>query len=130
MFFLEFPCYLYDPVDAGNLVSGSSAFSKSSLYIWKFSVHILLIWKIFEHYLDSMWNKCSCAAVWTFFGIVLLWEVVLSVYDLYYLSVYYRKHFAKNISSKYWYIQHCFNWLAINPKNIIDLLPKKRQFSA
>ena len=40
--FLEFPCFFYDPVDVGNLISGSSAFSKSSLYIWKFSVHILL----------------------------------------------------------------------------------------
>ena len=34
--FLEFPCFLYDPTDVGNLISGSSAFSKSSLYIWKF----------------------------------------------------------------------------------------------
>ena len=40
--FLEFPCFLYDPANVGNLISGSSAFSKSSLYIWKFSVHILL----------------------------------------------------------------------------------------
>ena len=40
--FLEFPCFFYDPVDVGNLLSGSSAFSKSILYIWKFSVHILL----------------------------------------------------------------------------------------
>ena len=40
--FLEFPCFLYDPVDVGNLISVSSAFSKSSLYIWKFSVHIVL----------------------------------------------------------------------------------------
>ena len=40
--FLEFPCFSYDPVDVGNLVFGSSAFSKSSLYIWKFSVPILL----------------------------------------------------------------------------------------
>ena len=40
--FLEFPCFLYDPVIVGNLISGSSAFSKSSLNIWKFSVHILL----------------------------------------------------------------------------------------
>ena len=40
--FLEFLCFLYDPMDAGNLISGSSAFSKSSLNIWKFSVHILL----------------------------------------------------------------------------------------
>ena len=40
--FLEFPCLFYDSMDVGNLISGSSAFSKSSLYIWKLSVHILL----------------------------------------------------------------------------------------
>ena len=40
--FLEFPCFSYYPMDVGNLMSGSSAFSKSSLYIWKFSVHVLL----------------------------------------------------------------------------------------
>ena len=41
-FFLEFPCFFYNPMDVGNLISHSSAFSKSSLYFWKFSVHILL----------------------------------------------------------------------------------------
>ena len=53
---LEFPCFLYDSADVGNLMSGSSTFSKSSLYIWKFSVHVLLkpSWKDFEHYLASM----------------------------------------------------------------------------
>ena len=40
--FLEFSCFFYDPTDVGNLISGSSAFSKSSLNIWKFSVHVLL----------------------------------------------------------------------------------------
>ena len=40
--FLEFPCFLYDPTKVGNMISGSSAFSKSSLYIWKFSVYVLL----------------------------------------------------------------------------------------
>ena len=40
--FLEFSCFFYDPVDVGNLISGSSAFYKSSLDIWKFSVHVLL----------------------------------------------------------------------------------------
>ena len=40
--FLEFSCFIYDPTDVGNLISGSSALSKSSLNIWKFSVHILL----------------------------------------------------------------------------------------
>ena len=54
--FLEFPCCFYDPVDVGNLISDSSAFSKSSLHIWKFSVHVLLrpSLKGFEHYLASM----------------------------------------------------------------------------
>ena len=40
--FLEFSCFFYDPVDVGNLISDSSAFSKSSLNIWKFMVHVLL----------------------------------------------------------------------------------------
>ena len=54
--FLEFPCLFYDPTDVGNLISGSSAFSKSSLNIWNFSVHVLLkpSLKDFEHCLASM----------------------------------------------------------------------------
>ena len=54
--FLEFPCFLYDPSNIGNMISGSSAFSKSSLNIWKFMVHALLKpdLKDFEHYLASM----------------------------------------------------------------------------
>ena len=54
--FLEFFSFSYDPTHVGNLVSGSSAFSKSSLYFWKFSVHVLLkpSLKDFEHYLASM----------------------------------------------------------------------------
>ena len=41
-FFLELSCFFYDPVDVGNLISGSSSFSKTSLNIWKFTVHVLL----------------------------------------------------------------------------------------
>ena len=54
--FLEFPGFLYDPMDIGNLISGSFAFSKPRLYIWKFSAHILLkpSLKNFEHYLASV----------------------------------------------------------------------------
>ena len=54
--FLEFSCSFYDPTNVGNLISGFSAFSKSSLYIWKFSVHILLKPSLenFEHYFASM----------------------------------------------------------------------------
>ena len=52
VFFLEFPCFMYDPTDACNLISGSSAFSKSSLNIWKSTIHILLKPGLenFEHY--------------------------------------------------------------------------------
>ena len=54
--FLELPCFFDDPVDVGNLISGSSAFSKSSLNIWKFSVHVLLKPHLenFEHYIASV----------------------------------------------------------------------------
>ena len=53
--FVEFPFFLYDPVDFGNLISGSSTFSKSSLYIWKFLVNVLLksSFQDFERYLAS-----------------------------------------------------------------------------
>ena len=54
--FLEFSCFFYAPTDVGNLISGSSAFSKCSLNIWKFTVHVLLKpWlKNFEHYFASV----------------------------------------------------------------------------
>ena len=73
--FLEFSCFCYEPVNIGNLISGSSAFSKSSLNIWKFMVHVLLkpALENFKHYLASMWDECSCVVVWTFFGIAFLW---------------------------------------------------------
>ena len=63
--FLEFPSFLYDPVNVGNLISGSSAFSKPILYICKFSVQVLLktSLKDFEYYLASMQNECSCTVV-------------------------------------------------------------------
>ena len=55
-FFLEFSCFFYDPMDVSNLISGSSAFSKSSLNIWKFSVHVLLKPSLenFEHYFATV----------------------------------------------------------------------------
>ena len=67
--FLELSCFFDDPTDVGNLISGSSGFSKSSLNIWKFTVHVLLN---FEHYFTSMWDECNCAVVWAFFGIAFL----------------------------------------------------------
>ena len=74
--FLELTCISYDPTDVGNLIAGSSTFAKPSLNVWKISVHVLLkpSLKDFEHYLASMWDDCNCVVVWTFFGIVLLWD--------------------------------------------------------
>ena len=73
---LELSCSLDDPVDVGNLISGSSAFSKSSLNIWKFTVHILLKpgLETFGHYFTRVWDECNCAVVWAFFGIAFFWD--------------------------------------------------------
>ena len=66
--FLELSCFFHDPMDVGNLISGSSAFSKSSLKICKFLVHVLLKPGLenFEHYFASMWDECS-SAKWVHF---------------------------------------------------------------
>ena len=62
--------------DVGNLISDSSAFSKTSLNIWKFTINILLnpVLENFEHYFTSVWDECNCAIVWAFFGIAFLWD--------------------------------------------------------
>ena len=72
--FLEFSCFFYDPVDVDNLISGSTAFFKSSLNIWNFIVHLLLRPGLenFEHHFTSMWDECNCAVVWAYFGIAFL----------------------------------------------------------
>ena len=74
--FLELSCFFHDPEDVGNLVSSSSAFSKTSLNIWNFMVHLLLKPGLenFEHYFTSVWDECNCAVVWTVFGIAPLWD--------------------------------------------------------
>ena len=72
--FMELSCFFNDPANIGNLTSGSSAFSKTSLNIWKFIVHVLLKPGLenFEHYFTSLWDECNCAVVWAFFGIAFL----------------------------------------------------------
>ena len=74
--FLELSCFFNDPVDVGNLISGSSAFSQTSLNIWKFTVHVLLKpgLEIFEHYFINVWIECKYLVVWAFFGIAFLWD--------------------------------------------------------
>ena len=72
--FLELSWFFDDPVDIGNLISGSSASSKTSSNIWKFSVHVLLKpgWENIEHYLNYVWDECNSAVVWAYFRIDLL----------------------------------------------------------
>ena len=69
--FLELPWFLHDPTNVGNLISGSFTFSKSKLYLLKFSVHVLMktSFRNFEHNLARMWNETNCTVVSTFFGI-------------------------------------------------------------
>ena len=63
--FLELSCFFHDPADVGNLISGSSAFSKTSLNIRKFMVHILLKPGLenFERYFTSVFDECNCVVV-------------------------------------------------------------------
>ena len=72
----ELSCFFDNPTDIGNLISCSSAFSKYSLNIWKFMVHILLKPDLenFEHYFANVWDEGNCAVDWTFFGITFLWD--------------------------------------------------------
>jgi len=60
--FLEFPCFLHDLVNAGNLTSDSSAFSKSGLYTWKFSIHILLKPSLMDMSITLLACKMSATA--------------------------------------------------------------------
>ena len=63
--FQELSCFFNDLADVGNLISGSSAFSKTSFNIWKFMVHVLLKPGLenFEHYFTSMQDECNCVVV-------------------------------------------------------------------
>ena len=74
--FLKLSCFFDDPTDVGNLISDSSAYSKSILNIWKFTVHVLLKPGLenFEHYFASVWRVCNCVVAWAFFGIAFLWH--------------------------------------------------------
>ena len=79
----EFSCFFCDPVYLCNLISNSSAFSKSRLNIWKFLVHVLLKPSLenFEHYFASVRGEYSCAVVWTFFGIAFRIEMKTDLFQ-------------------------------------------------
>ena len=77
-------CFFHDPMDVGNLVSGSSAFSKNYLNIRNFTVHVLLKAGLenFEHHFTSMWDECNCVVVLAFFwhclSLGLEWKLTFS----------------------------------------------------
>ena len=73
-FFLELSFFSHDPTNVGNLVSGPSVFSKPSLYIWNFSVHVLMKPSLrdFDCNLANICDTSNCIVVGTFFGIALL----------------------------------------------------------
>ena len=74
--FLELSCVFYDTTDVGNLISGSFAFCKSRLNIWKFMVQVLLKPSLenFQHYFASVSDECKHVVIWSFFGIAFLWD--------------------------------------------------------
>ena len=106
--FLELACFSNDLMDVCNLISDSSAFSKSNLNIWKFTVHVLLKPGLenFEHYFTSVWDVCNCGVVWAFFGIALLWDhnenwsfpVLWALLSFPNLLAYWVQHFHSIIS--------------------------------
>ena len=73
---LELSCFFVNSTDVGSLISGFSAFSKTSSPVWKFMVHMLLKpgSEKFEHCFTSVWDECNCKVVRAFFGIAFLWD--------------------------------------------------------
>ena len=91
--FLALSCFFHDPVDVGNLISGSSSFSKTRLNIKKFTVHILLKPGLenFEHYFTSMWDECFCICVSILLFCIQGYHYHLSTFHIYiyiYMLVY------------------------------------------
>ena len=122
--FSELSCFFDDPSDVGNLISLSSAFSKTSLNIWKFTVHILLKPGLenFEDYFSSVWDECNCVVVWAFFDIAFLWDwnenwpfPVLSALSFPNLLTYWVQHFHSIIFQDL----KQFNWNAITPTSFV-----------
>ena len=120
--FLELSCFFDDPADVSNLISGSSVFSKTSLNIWKFMVHVLQKPGLenFEHYFTSVWDECNCAVVWAFFGIAFLWVATAEFSNL---LAYWVQHFHSIMFQDLKYL----NWNSITStsfRRILNLLLK------
>ena len=109
MFFVKHSCFFDDPADVGNLICGSSAFSKTSLDSWMFMVHVLLKPDLenFEHYFARVWDECKHVVVWTFFVIAFPWDwsgnwsfpVLWPLLRILNLLTYWMQHFHSIIFS-------------------------------
>ena len=137
--FLELSCFFLDPADVGNLISGSSAFSKTSLNIWKFTVHLLLKPGLqnFEHYFTSVWDECNCVVVWAFFGIAFLWDwsenwsfpVLCPLLSFPNLLAYWVQHFHSisfcllGFTYEWDHIGICLSLTYFTERNTIDVHP-------
>ena len=125
VFFLELSCFFDDPADVGNLISGSSAFSKTSLNIWKSTVHILLKPGLenFKHYFTIMWDDCNRVVLWAFFGIAFFWDwnenwpfpVLWPLLSFPNFLVYWVQHFHSIIFQDLKY----FNWNSITSTSFV-----------
>ena len=110
---LELCGFFNNPRDVGCLISGSSPFSKSSLSIGKFVVHILLKPGLenFENYFASVWDECNCAVVWTlcgiaFFGII---QTFLGLYPT--IHKYVSHHTLRSVSNLMWISMTTCNYI-------------------
>ena len=124
--FLEFSCFFDDPTDVGNLISGSSAFSKSSSNFWNFSVCLVLNPSLenFEHYFASMSDKCNYAVgSLRIIGIAILWDwnenwpfsVLWPLMSFPNLLAYWVQHFHSIIFQDLKYL----NWNSITSTNFV-----------
>ena len=95
--FMELSSFFDDTVDVGNLISGSSAFFKTSLNTWSFTVHVLLRPGLenFEHYFTSVWDEWNCEVVWAVFVIAFPWD--------------WNKNWPFPVLCHYWVFQICWH---------------------
>ena len=115
----------------GDLVSGSSAFSKSSLYIWNFSVHVLPkpSLKDFKHYFASMWNERNYMVVWTFlalpsFGIGMKTDLFQSCGHCWVFQIFWHVECSTLIASSFRILNSSFGILSAPLALFIVMLPK------
>ena len=125
VFFWNSLAFFYDPMDVGNLISGSSVFSKTSLNIWKLTVHVLLKPGLenFEHYFTSVQDECNCVVYWAFFGMAFLWNWD----ENWPFPVLWPLLSFPNLLA-YW-VQLLLNWIHVEPPQLCSYWEKQGQQS-